>query len=124
MSEKPSRTGGSSQSDTLEGGDADSLDTLFELLSNRRRRYVLSCLNEYENPMALADLADEVAARENGTPITQTSAEEVKRIYISLYHTHVPKLEAADVVRYSQDQDMVALEAEFELTDECGNSLF
>lgn len=74
--------------------------------------------------MALADLADEVAARENGTPITQTSAEEVKRIYISLYHTHVPKLEAADVVRYSQDQDMVALEAEFELTDECGNSLF
>lgn len=114
MSEKSSSTGGSGQSDTLEFGDADSLDTLFELLSNRRRRYVLSCLNEYENPMALADLADEVAARENGTPITQTSAEEVKRIYISLYHTHVPKLERAGVVRYSQERDLVVLEERFE----------
>lgn len=114
MSEKSTNSSGSGQSDTLEFGDADSLDTLFELLSNRRRRYVLSCLNEYENPMALADLADEVAARENGTPITQTSAEEVKRIYISLYHTHVPKLERAGVVRYSQERDLVVLEERFE----------
>ncbi|WP_425607567.1 DUF7344 domain-containing protein [Natrinema zhouii] len=59
--------------------------------------------------MALADLADEIAAREKETSITDIPAEEVKRIYMPLYHTHIPKLEEADLVHYKQERDTVTL---------------
>lgn len=59
--------------------------------------------------MPLADMADEIAVWENETDITDISAEEVKLVYISLYHTHIPKLADADVVEYSQEQDAVRL---------------
>lgn len=59
--------------------------------------------------MALADMADEIAVWENDTGISNISAEEVKRVYISLYHTHVPKLADADIVEYSQERDSVTM---------------
>ncbi|MXV61118.1 hypothetical protein GS429_03395 [Natronorubrum sp. JWXQ-INN-674] len=59
--------------------------------------------------MTLADLADEVAIREHKSPITEISAKTVQRVYLSLYHTHVPMLEEADFVRYDQEADIVTL---------------
>ncbi|AGB30511.1 hypothetical protein C488_07117 [Natrinema pellirubrum DSM 15624] len=87
----------------------DTANDAFDVLSHHRRRYALQCLREYETPLALADLADEVAVREHDRPLPEISAEAVKRIYVSLYHTHVPKLADADYVRYSQERDEVAL---------------
>jgi len=97
------------QTDALEAGHEDSLDTYFRLLSNQRRRHVLDCLQEYRNPMALSDLADEVAVREYETRITEIPAEEVTDIYVSLYHVHVPKMQDAGLVEYDQDRDLVSL---------------
>lgn len=88
---------------------AISLDTVFGVLADQRRRSLLRCLNEYENTMALADVADEIATREREKPITELSAEEVKTVYISLYHEHIPKMVDAGVVRYNQEKDMVML---------------
>lgn len=85
------------------------INTTFGIFAHHRRRYALRGLRMYEDPMTLADLADEVAIRENEAPITEISAETVKRVYLSLYHTHVPKLEEAGLVQYDQDTDMVAL---------------
>lgn len=96
-----------------------SLETMLDLLSNEHRRHVLDCLDEHESPIALADLADEVAVRVNDVPITETAAEEVKQIYIRLYHNHIPKLEAADVVAYNQETDTVAPAPEFEQLIRC-----
>lgn len=109
MSEQSANGSGSVPSESFEIADPDALDAIFDVLSNRRRRHVLRCLDEYDDPMALADLADEVAVREHGTALTEISAEEVKRIYVSLYHSHVPRLEDAGVVEYNQDRDLVAL---------------
>lgn len=89
--------------------DADSFELPPEILADRRRRCALRCLKQFEVPLALADLAEEVAVREHGTPITEISAEEVKRIYMSLYHDHIPALEEARVVHYDQNRDIVAL---------------
>lgn len=83
-------------------------DTIYELLSNRRRRYFLECLAEHGYSLTLADLADEVAAREHDAHVADVCEEEVLRIYLTLYHQHVPKLAEADVVRYDQDGDLVA----------------
>ena len=61
--------------------------------------------------MGLADLADEVATAEHGTIISEIPAEEVKRVYLDLYHSHVPKLAEADVVEYGQKSALVELSA-------------
>ena len=87
----------------------EPVDTVFEILAHHRRRYALECLREYENPLPLADLADEVAVREHDAPLPEVPSETVKRVYLSLYHTHIPKLAAAEYVEYSQERDAVTL---------------
>lgn len=109
MTDTPSKEGDAPARDSRADPDALSLDALFDALADRRRRYVLHCLRESRTPMALADLADEVATREQEAPISEVPAEEVKRVYVSLYHAHVPKLADASIVEYSQQRDLVAL---------------
>ncbi|PSP76174.1 hypothetical protein BRC81_13565 [Halobacteriales archaeon QS_1_68_20] len=89
-------------------GDQLSLDTVFDLLSHSRRRHALAVLGNYDEPMTLADLADEVAVRQHEASLDEISAEEVADIYFRLYHKDVPKLTAADVVAYDQERDLVA----------------
>jgi hypothetical protein len=89
--------------------DHDQTPAIFEILAHQRRRYALYELQHHERPLALADLADEVAVRENETALAAVPAVEVKRIYMTLYHTHIPKLADADLVRYNQERDMVTL---------------
>ena len=91
------------------GIESIAADTALEILSNERRRCVLRCLLPYDNPMALADLADEVAALENGTGTTDVSKEDAKDVYVSLYHADIPKLADADIVECDQDQNTVTL---------------
>lgn len=114
MGESTSETGDGTTSDSQPTSNAIFLNTLFEVLANRRRRYVLHCLREYQTPIALADLADEVATQEQETPLPDIPAEEVKRVYMSLYHTHIPKLVDANIVEYTQEQDLVALSTKSE----------
>lgn len=83
-------------------------NTIHRLLSDEQRRHVLSCLTDHGS-MALPDLADEVAAREHDASLPQVPDDAVLTTYLTLYHTHIPKLAEADVVRYDQDQDLVAL---------------
>ncbi len=85
------------------------VDDFFEILASPRRRYILHCLRTHDSPLALADVADEVAVYENESNITDISAEEIKRVYISLYHTHIPKLAERGLVTYSQERDLVTL---------------
>lgn len=97
-----------SNRETTESTASASLDTLYDLLANRRRRYAISCLNDHGS-MALPDLADEVVCYENDAPITEIPEDEVLRVYSSLWHAHIPKLAEAGVVEYDQDQDIVTL---------------
>lgn len=94
---------------TEPGRAQQRLDTIFHVLSHHRRRHTLRVLFAYEPPITLADLADEVAVRENGTRLDEISAEDVQEIYLSLYHSHIPKLAEAGLVQYEQEQDLVTL---------------
>lgn len=86
-----------------------SVDETFEALVSQRRRDVIHCLRTYEDPMALAAIAEEIAVWETETDIARLSSEEVERIYASLYHAHIPKLADLDIVAYDRDRDTVAL---------------
>lgn len=82
---------------------------LLDPVAYRRRRHAVSRLRRHSGPIALADLADEVAAMENGTPLAEVPASEVERVHTTLYHSHVPKLEAAGVVEYLRGGELIEL---------------
>lgn len=90
-----------------------SVDVTFDLLSHYHRRYALDCLREH-GTMSLADLVDEVAARDYGQPPGDIADHDRERVSASLYHTHIPKLAEADMVDYDQATETVTLGAAVE----------
>lgn len=86
-----------------------SQDVIFDVLSSSRRRYVLYYLSQRDEPVELPSLAEEVAAWETETAVEDLSSQERKRVYVSLYQTHIPKLEEVGLVDYDQDSGDVDL---------------
>lgn len=86
------------------GGEAElDRDRVFALLKNPRRRAVLRQLGETPTT-TLSDLADQIAADENDTTPERLSSSERKRVYISLYQNHLPKLAEFDAIDYDQSR--------------------
>lgn len=86
-----------------------SKDELFQILSNSRRRYIIYYLSQDGPELSLKDLATKVAAVEGEMAESEVTPDERQRVYISLYQTHLPKLQDADVVTYDEDERTVAL---------------
>lgn len=86
-----------------------SQDVVFELLSSPRRRYILYHLRQTNEPVELTTLAEQVAAWENETDVDTITEQERKRVYVSLYQTHIPRLDEAGVIEYDKDSGMVSL---------------
>lgn len=89
--------------------DTISPDRLHNLLASRRRRYVLYCLYLYADPMGLSDVAGQIAEWENEAPEDEL-LDERRDILTSLHHNHIAKLADADMVTYSESEDMVELD--------------
>lgn len=89
--------------------DELSEDTIFSVLSNERRRYVLHYLDRVEREAELSDLTEQVAAWENGADVADLEYDQRKRVYTSLHQTHLPKLDDAGVVDYDRDRGTVAV---------------
>jgi hypothetical protein len=83
------------------------LDQVFEVLKNQRRRTVLRYLDDHDEPVALGDLAEHVAALENDTPVAQISSRERKCAYVGLYQCHLPKMDDMDIVEFNQNRGIV-----------------
>jgi uncharacterized protein YjiS (DUF1127 family) len=91
-----------------ETNDEDlSIGTICHLLQNQRRRRSLRYLREADGQVRLSDLAETIAATENDTTVEQLRYEERKRVYISLYQLHLPKLADAGVVDYDADRGTI-----------------
>ncbi|QLG29784.1 hypothetical protein HUG10_19475 (plasmid) [Halorarum halophilum] len=88
-----------------------SQNEVYDLLSNPRRRFVISYLREHGGPIELTALAREVAAWENQVPAEELTDQQEKRVYVSLYQTHIPKLRNAGVVDYDPDDGVIRLTA-------------
>ncbi|WP_438267090.1 DUF7344 domain-containing protein [Haladaptatus salinisoli] len=80
-----------------------SRDQVFDLLRNVRRRYALHYLRRVNHTVNLSDLTDHVAAWEYETPPEELASKQRKRVYISLYQTHLPALADAGIVDYDRD---------------------
>ena len=89
-------------------------DVVFDLLSSPRRRTALQVLHEEGDVIDdLRTLADHVAARETGKQPDQLTRPERKRVYVSLYQTHIPKLEEAGAITFDKDDNLWLLENVF-----------
>lgn len=84
-------------------------DDVFEVLSNHRRRMVLYHLQEAGGRIAVNELAEHVAAMENDLPVEELSSQQRKRVYVSLYQTHLPKMAQLNLIDYDQQEGNVAL---------------
>lgn len=92
-------------------------DTVYDLLSNARRRFVLSYLRSREEPIELSELSRRVAAWENETDVDDLTDQQVKRVYVSLYQTHIPKLDDSGLIDYDKDTGEVELTSSVEKLD-------
>jgi hypothetical protein len=84
-------------------------DEVFDILSSARRRYAISILNRRDEPIELTALAEEIAALEGDTTVEELDKQQRKRVYVSLYQTHVPKLADAGIVNYDSEAGTVEL---------------
>lgn len=74
-----------------------SLDTVFDLLSNERRRYALYYLDEQEGQVSIEEVAEQVAKWEADGGVPEARYD---RIELSLHHAHLPKTTNADFIEY------------------------
>jgi hypothetical protein len=122
MSSKPENnpeanvpTGGRAQQQTADSAGADdesdgaelSLDYVFEILKNERRRRVLAYLRSHDERVTLSDLAEHIAALENDTDVASITSSQRKRVYVGLYQCHLPKMDDMGVVDFNQNRGIV-----------------
>ena len=77
------------------------LDHVYDALGHPRRRYLCYTLHE-DTEWSLTDLATKIVAWENDVPEYAVTDLERERVYISLYHAHVPKLVDEGVITFDE----------------------
>lgn len=80
---------------------------IFDVLGNRRRRYILCYLLKQSNPIECSDIAEQIAAWENDLERDQVPMSQYQSVYNSLYQTHLPKLESTELVKYDRAENLV-----------------
>ena len=87
-----------------------SLDDVFSVLGNERRRLALGYLkNTTENGVDIGDLATSIAAWERGKSVEKISYDERKSVQTSLYQLHLPKMDELRFVEFDRRGGTVRL---------------
>lgn len=86
-----------------------SKDDVFHLLQCGRRRAVLRILsaNDDQSVFRMRDVAEAVAAWEHDTTVAKLHSDQRQRVYISLYQSHLPKLDEHGVIAYDQSRGII-----------------
>ena len=80
---------------------------LYEVLANRRRRFTVHALEGSDGPMELGELAEKIAAWENGIEEGHVSYDERKRVYTALQQSHLPMMDENDVIEFDKNRGVV-----------------
>jgi hypothetical protein len=87
--------------------DEQTLDTIFTLLGHRRRRDVVAVLSEREPSVSLHDVATAVRELKPEPESDGASARTTRDVAAALHHSHLPKLDRADVIDYDPETNAV-----------------
>lgn len=88
-------------------GPGPSEDDLFEVLSNRRRRYAVHAIKQEGDAVELGDIAERVASWEYDVAESELSYDERKRVYTALQQSHLPKMDDAGIVAYDKERGVI-----------------
>ena len=97
----------------IDGGRAEpaaeiSEDDLFDVLANQRRRFAVHLLkHEPDDAVEIGEMAEQIAAWENGIDTAEISSSERKRVYTALQQSHLPKMDDAGVVEFNKARGVV-----------------
>lgn len=96
-----------------------TIDKLFELVSNQRRRYLLYYLWQNDGQGQIGSLAEQIAAWENDISVQRVTSKQRKCVYTALQQFHLTKLETYDVVSFDKRDGSVELGAAAEDVKHC-----
>lgn len=85
-----------------------SRNTVFHILRNKRRRGVLFYLSQYESPVTMRELSEQVASWERDIPLQELAGSQRETTHVSLYQTHLPTLDDHDIIDYDKDRGMIS----------------
>lgn len=105
MAEAQKRKG--PESHELPGGTVPSTDKVYELLANKRRRYVIRYLKGQDGPVPLGLIAEQVAAWEEEVDTSEVTASQRKSVYTGLQQRHLPKMDDAGLVSFDRRRGTV-----------------
>lgn len=83
------------------------LDRVYTALSHPRRRYLCYTLLE-ERRWRLRQLATKTAAWESDVTEAAVADAHRERVYVSLFHAHVPKLADLDVIEFDRPTETIS----------------
>lgn len=92
--------------ETSDTRPAPPRNELFSILANRHRRNVLRYLKRSETPVTLTDLTDELIPTKTESSPTVIQKER-ERLQLSLYHCHLPKLEASNLIFFDANEKLI-----------------
>lgn len=87
--------------------EAVSLDALFELLAEERRRYVLYQLADCDGDVCADELAERITASKTGVSDEDVSEAAFRSVATKLHHVDLPKLARAGLAEYDPDSRIV-----------------
>lgn len=94
----------------FDGGSTTDLskDDLFDVLANQRRRFVVHLLKTgEERRVPIGEMAEQVAAWENGIDTVEISSKQRKCVYTALQQSHLPKLDETGLVEFNRNRGTV-----------------
>lgn len=106
----PNKMAEGTRNDPMLDTDDNATGDVFDLLASSRRRRLLGSLIAHDDAAPLRQLSREIAAHETDSSPAAVDTEEIRRVYISLYQTHVPLLERHGIVAFDADEKVVSLE--------------
>jgi len=91
-------------------------ETVFAMLSNQRRRFVLHALERRSagTELALGTLAEQVTAWENGIDEVDVTSKQRKSVYTSLQQLHLPKMDDAGILDFDDRAGTITVTPETE----------
>jgi hypothetical protein len=94
-----------------------SRDTIYKILSNTRRRYVIHHLQYTQESVELGPLAERVAAWEYDTDPQRVSSQQRKAVYTALQQRHLPRMDEAGLLGFDPRAGTVTPREELDMLD-------
>ena len=94
------------QTDTTD--ESLSKETIYEILSNQRRRFMIHALKYRDSAMELKEISKRVTAWEQNTEMSAINYDQRRSVYTSIKNTHLPVLEENGLVEYDAETKTVA----------------